>query len=396
MIWLKRGALALFALLVVGALYLAMREQPALVDVATVREGPMQVAIVEEGRSEYRNTYDIAAPIAGHLARSHLEKGDRVTAGKTIVAAIHPLDPPLIDSRTMAELQAARQAAAAALSIARVDLIRNRTNLALAERTAERASRLALTGIIAESTLEKASGDVELQKAIVQASEDTIRLRQAELASAEARVAQPGATPATRVETCCINLTAPVDGEVLDMFVRSEQPVAVGTPIARIGDPSRLRVVVGLLSADAVRLTPGTPAEIVDWGGDDALKAVIERIEPVAYTKVSALGIEEQRVDAVLGLLAADPRLGHNFRVTARIVAWQSEAVLSVPISALFRIGNDWALFRLVDGRIAETKVTIGHMNDRDAEVLSGLQAGDIVVMHPGDTLTDGRLAVPR
>ncbi len=391
-IWIKRLAILIAVLAVIGGFAYAFRTQPIGVDAGVVRLAPMKVSILQEGRTRIRNIYEISAPIAGHLARTILEEGDPVLADKTVIAAIHPLDPPLLDSRTRAELVAGRAAAAANLSIAKVELARAKTNLGLAEKGLERATRLATTGIIAESTLEKASGEYSVQKAVVEAAQSAIRLRQAELASAEASLLEPEVDSPDRAKACCVNLTAPISGVVLKMFAKSEQPVTVGAKIAEIGDPANLEIVVDLLSSDAVRIAPDTAAEIVNWGGDTPLAAKVRRIEPTGYTKVSALGIEEQRVDAVLELDGSDQRLGHGYRVYADIAVWQSPSVLQVPISALFRNGNDWNVF-VVDGSVVhQVKIEIDHINDRMAEVVSGLAESQNVVLHPGDTLSDGSL----
>mgnify|MGYP005806254157 CR=1 FL=1 len=392
LLWAKRLALAAVVIGVVLGFYQAMRTKPVAVDAGKVSRGEMTVSILQEGETRVRNVYGISSPIAGHLARTIIEKGDPVEAGKTVIAAIHPLEPPLIDSRTMAELEAARQAAAAGLAIAQVELEQARTNLGLAEKSLDRASRLAPSGVISESALEKAAGDVDLQRAIVNAAEAAIRLRKAELAAAEARLEQPASAAVDTKAGCCINLTAPVNGVVLDVFAKSEQPVGVGTKIAEIGDPRDLEIVIDLLSADAVRIRPGTTARIVNWGGEEALDAVVRRVEPTGYTKVSALGIEEQRVDAVLDLKTPEPRLGHGFRVFAEVAVWKAPDVLQVPLPALFRTGNDWSVFVIQGDRIAQKRVTVGQMNDRAAEVIDGLSEGDAVVLHPGDTLGDGTL----
>lgn len=393
--WPRRVGYAAVAFAVAGAAWWALREQPAQVDVATVADGPMRVTIREEGIARVRDVYAVSTPIAGHMSRTVLEEGDSVVAGKTIVAAIHPLDPPLIDRRTEAELLAARDAARSGVGIATSELGRAETSLKLAEEELERALKLFGPGVISESTLQRNRNEVALQRAAVDAARATVGYRQAELASAEARLLQPNSASRNAAD-CCVTLLAPIDGTVLAVHTRSEQAVAAGAVVAEIGDTSKLEIVVDLLSADAVRIAPGTKADILEWGGEGALSATVRKIDPAAFTKVSALGIEEQRVNVVFDLDKGAPGLGHGFRVVAELAIWDCPSCLQVPISALFRSGDTWRVFRLAEGRLSETEVEIGRMNDETAQVLRGLSPGDVVVVHPSDVLADGSPAVAR
>ena len=393
-VWLKRLAYAAAGLAVVAGFVYALREQPALVDIAEVTEAPMRVTIREEGTTRVREVYAISAPIAGHLTRTVIKEGDRLRAGITVVASIRPLDPPLIDRRTEAELLAARDAARSAVAIAEIELARATTALRLAQDELDRALKLFAPGIISESALQRYASQVEIQKAAADAARATIEVRKAELASAEARLLQPA--PGGGNGGCCVNLTAPVDGTVLSVLARSEQAVAVGTKIAEIGDTGDLEVVVDLLSSDAVAIGPGTRASVTDWGGDRPLAARVRRIDPAAFTKVSALGIEEQRVNAVLDLEETDARLGHGFRVFTEMVVWDCEACLQVPIGALFREGSRWSVFVVEGDRLKRAAIEIDHMNDEVAEVKTGLSVGQRVVLHPSDKVDDGSLVEVR
>lgn len=394
--WAKRAGALLVVAAIIGVFAYALREKPQPVDATQVTRGPLDVTIAQEGETRVRDVYAVSAPIAGHLARTVLEEGDRVTADETVVAAIHPLDPPLIDRRSEAELVAARDAARASVRMAELESQRLQSDLQLAKDNLDRARRLANTQFLAESALQRAQTEMEVLSAQLESAQAAIALRRAELASAEARLTQPDSVITARARGCCVSLTAPVDGVVLSVFARSEQPVAVGTKIAEIGDPSDLEVTVDLLSSDAVKVTPGTKARIIDWGGDKDLQAVVRRVDPAGFTKVSALGIEEQRVNLVLDLEDKDPRLGHGFRVYVRLTLWHSDDSLQVPISALFRTGRVWSLFVMREGRARQVEVEIGQMNDEHAEVLGGLEEGDIVILHPSDTLADGSLVEPR
>lgn len=392
-LWLKRFGLAVLGLALAAGFYLALREKPVDVDSATVSRGPMQLTLMQEGETRVREIYTISTPIAGHLSRTVLKVGDPVVAHRTVVAAIHPLDPPLIDNRTYEELLAGREVAAAAVTIATAEEERASTALQTAKDNLARSLRLARSGIVPESSLERSAGEVKELTAALASARSAVALRSAELKSAEARLRRPGEKGAQG--ECCVNLTAPADGVVLAMHARSEQPVAAGARIADIGDPRALEIVAALTSADAVSVRPGTAARIVDWGGAP-LRAHVTRVEPAAFTKVSALGIEEQRVNVVLDLDDRDARLGNAYRVFAELVLWESNSALQVPVSALFRKDGQWSLYRIRDGRAETVALTLGHINGRQAEVLSGLVEGDRVILFPSDVIAEGRLVAPR
>ena len=395
MLWLKRLGLLVLAGLIAGGFYIALREKPTPVDTAVVTEGPMQVSIREQGVARVRAVYSVSAPIAGHLSRSLLTEGDQVQGGKSVVASIHPLDPPLLDARTIAELEAGKDAAKTSVGLATIELERAEAALKLANDDLKRATRLAERGIISESALQKYSSAVDNQESAVESARAAITLRQAELASTQARSMQTG-PDRTDAASCCVDLVAPVSGTVLSIAVKSEQAVAPGMKIAEIGDLSNLEIAVEILSSDAVQIKPGTKAQIVDWGSADALAATVRRVDPSAFTKVSALGIEEQRVSAILDLDQTDPRLGHDYRVFAQMAIWDCEKCIQVPISALFRTGNDWTAFKLDGDRLILQPVSIGHMNADVAEVTAGLKPGETVVVHPSDVLSQGSLIEPR
>ncbi len=392
-----RIGLAALAAIVGAGLYVALREQPVSVDAAPVIEGPMIVTIDQEGVTRVRNVYTVSAPISGHLDRTSLEEGDPVEANRTVVASIHPMDPPLIDRRTEAELLAAIEAARSGVAQAELEHQRALSALEPAEADLERAVRLFGSNIVSERDLQRATTEVALQEAQVKSTEARIRQRQAELNSAKARLMRPGDEILDiKGRECCVEVTAPIDGIVLSVRVKSEQAVAAGTPLAEVGDPRDLEIAVDLLSEDAVRIRPGLKATITDWGGEENLDATVRRVDPSAFTKVSALGIEEQRVNAVLDLDRPEPLLGHGYRVFARLAIWRSEKALQAPIAALFRTSGNWAVFRIVDDRAELVPVEIGHLNDESAEVTAGLSRGDRVVLHPSDTLDDGGLVAPR
>ncbi len=395
--WLKRTIGFVALVLVVGGFYYALRERPVGVDVALVTSGPMQVSIKEEGETRVRDVYTVSSPMAGNLARISLDEGDDVTANETIVASIRPLGPPFLDTRTRRELQSAVTAAQSGVALAQVEFERSKMALQLAQSEFDRASALAKRKILPLSQLEKAFNALELQKAQVKSSEAAINLRKAELVSAEIRIQQPSDVnePVNR-QGCCVNVTAPINGVILNVLARSEQPVSPGTRIAEIGNPRELEVVVDLLSSDAAKIEIGAEVQLSEWGGSNILAGAVRRVDPAAFTKVSSLGIEEQRVNVVIDLKDAPPALGHGYRVVTNLVTWKENEVLQIPIGALFRSDGDWATFAVENGVAQTRRLKLGQMNDETAQVLSGVDRDESVILYPNDVLKDGSLIEAR
>ncbi len=396
-VWIKRIIYSTLVLAVAAGFYTALGEKPLIVDSAIVKLAPMQIAISADGVARVKDVYTIFSPISGHLDRSTLNEGQPVTAGNTVVALIHPLDPPFLDQRTRSELTAAIEAAQSSVAVVEAQLDSAQSTLTLARSEYRRSSKLAQTNLITESAMDRAYSNVQLREAEVTRANALIRLRRAELVSAKARLLQPGdVNTAPTGEECCVSLMSPIDGKVLQVFARSEQAVSTGARIAQVGDPGKLEIVVDLLSSDATRIKPGIPAEIVEWGGERTLAATVRVIEPSAFTKISALGIEEQRVNAVLDLEDSPPALGHNYRVVVRLVVWSADEVLQLPIGALFRANGEWAVFA-VDGEHAVIRnIKIGKMNETNAEILEGLVTGQVVILYPNDLLEHGSLVALR
>ncbi len=396
-VWFRRIGLLALAAVIGAGFYLALRERPIPVDTAIVSKGLLQVTIDEEGVTRVKDVYAVSSPIAGYLSRTTLDEGETVRAHETIIASIHPLDPPFLDERTRAELMAAAEAARSAVALAQVEQRRAQTTLDLAQSNYERAEKLAKTKTISISQLEHRFSELELKKAQVSSTEATINLRKAELASAEARLQQPGDRSVShRANDCCVNITAPIDGVVLEVLTRSEQAVSPGTKIAEIGDPRNLEIIVDLLSSDAAKIEHGASVLITDWGGEEDLEGTVRMIEPAAFTKVSSLGIEEQRVNVVIDPASVPKNLGHGYRVLARLGIWQQDHVLQVPIAALFRTGGNWSVFVIENGRARLLQIDIGQMNSTDAQILGGIEADDNVILYPSDVLEDGSLVEER
>ncbi|MEZ5841373.1 MAG: efflux RND transporter periplasmic adaptor subunit [Hyphomicrobiales bacterium] len=377
---------------VVGLSVWALQPKPHSVDIATIATGPLEVTVEEEGVTRIRDVYTVSAAVGGKVLRSPRKVGDEVVANETVLAIVEPTDPTFLDARSQRVAEAAVSAARAAVVLAEAQVRQNQSSLDFARSDLERAVELARRKTISERALEKAGLDVATAEASLASAEATLDVRKRELESAKAQLIQPGEDEA-RPENCCVQVRAPVNGRVLKVVNESEQVVPAGTPLIEVGDPANLELVVDLLSRDAVRVVPGARARIDAWGGARTLDATVERIEPAAFTKVSALGIEEQRVKTILRLDSPPDvwrELGHGFRIVAHIVVWQKADAVIVPLAALFRRGDDWATFRVENGVAHLVKVSIGERNQREAEVVDGLSAGDRVILHPNDEITDG------
>jgi HlyD family secretion protein len=379
---------------VAGLLAVALWPTAIAVDVADVGRGPLVVTVDEEGQTRVRDRFVISAPVTGRVLRIELQPGDRVKRGDP-VARVQPESPPLLDARTRAEAQAAVESARAALGRARADEQRARTTLAQATRELARARELAAGGLTTPQEVETRQDEVEAAQELVNGAAFAVRAASSELQRAEARIATPPGEVSGRVTV----VTAPVDGVVLKRVRESESIVPAGEPLLEIGDPSNLEVVSDLLSTDAVRVTAGHRAMIEQWGGDRVLDAKVRRVEPAGFTKISALGVEEQRVNVILDFV--DPAeawaaLGDAYRVEVRIVVWEAASVLKLPTSALFREGEQWATYVVDAGRVRKALVEIGRQTGQEAEVLSGISEGETVILHPGDTVTEGvRVQLP-
>jgi len=397
-ITIRRIALGLGIAAIAAAMLWAFWPKPIGADIASIQRGPIEVTVEDEGVTRIRDVYTISAPITGKMLRTHRKVGDPVVAWETEVATIEPIDPEFLDVRSQKVSEAAVQAASAAVDLAEAQLNEARSQLQFAESELSRATELAAKQAIAPRALEKAKIDVAMAEAAVASAKASVEVRQRELQSASARLLQP-TDPTTRASACCINIRAPISGSILRVIAESEQVVQAGTPLLEIGDPENLELVVDLLSRDAVRVPDAALARIEAWGGETVLNARVRRIEPAGFTKVSALGIEEQRVRVILDFI--DPpeqwkRLGHSFRVVGRIVVWQSDDELLVPLGALFRRDQSWAVFVVKDGRAELRKIEIGQRNIQAAQVLSGLSEGEQVILHPSDQIQDGVSVAPR
>lgn len=399
----RRGLIAVVAVGVVGAgLAHAFRPQPVPADFATADRGELVVTVDEEGRTRVRDVYVVSTPVAGRVMRIEKEVGDTVTAGDTLLATVQPSEPSFLDLRSRRRAEAEIKAAEAALALAKAELARARAELEFAGSDLARARPLAQRGAISTREYERYQLEVKTRAAAVDTAEAAVKVRESELDTARAMLITPDITvrEPDGAATCCVDIYPPVDGRILKIMQESENVVIAGTPLMEIGDLNQLEVVIDLLSSDAVRVAPGAEVMIERWGGGDMLRGSVRRVEPYGYTKVSALGIEEQRVDVVVDFTGPTARwrsLGHGYRVEARIAVWRGEDVVRAPVSALFRQGGDWTVFVVdEDDRARERRITIGHRNTRHAEVLTGLEKGERVVVYPSDRVADGVRLVAR
>lgn len=381
------------ALAVLAFLVWAFLPRAVEVELAEVALRPLEVAVEEEGEARIREVFTVSATIAGKLQRIGLHAGDEVSEGQP-VASIGPAAPVLLDSRARAVAEAAAAAAQAATDLARAQLAQAEANRDFAQGEANRAVALFQKGAMSARAYDTAIREQKTAEAAVSSAVANLAVREKELESAVAmlRSEVPG-----NGSFCCVDILAPVSGKVLRVLTESEQVVQSGTPILELGDPGNLEIVVELLSRDAVRVTEGATATVSGWGGPP-VAAEVERVEPSAVTRVSALGIDEQRVTVVLRLTGAPgdwQGLGHGFRVIARIALWREDGVLTIPVGALFRDGPDWATYAVRDGRAEVQRITLGERNEDFAQVLEGLAAGDRVILHPSDQVVPGVSVAP-
>ena len=383
---LKHKRLIAGIVIVLAIVVMAMWPESIEVGVTRVDRGPMQVTLDEDGETRIRERFVVSAPVAGRLQRIELEPGDSVVRGKTVVARLTTADAPLLDPRTRGELEASVEAARAAVGQARAELERATVELMRARTTLQRQQELMKAGAIAADSLDAAETAVSTAEEVRKAAEFAVARSESELQLARARLQAPAAGGRA------VEIVAPVNGVILKRLRESESVVPVGEPLLQIGEPARIEIVADFLSTDAVRIQPGFRVLIEGWGGTTALEGRVRRIEPAGFMKVSALGVEEQRVNVLIDFEdpSAAGRLGDGYRVEVRIINWQDDDVVKVPVGGLFRRGNDWAAFVVEGEQVRLQAVEIGQRNDVEAQVIKGLSPGQTVVLHPPDTLMDG------
>ncbi len=377
--WIKRAVCGLIVAAGIAGLTWFAWPRPIAVDLANVTKGPLEVTVDDEAKTRVRHVYTVSAPLAGKVLRTSREVGDQVIADETVLAVMQPTIPSFHDVRTHEELQAALASSEAAMKLAEAEVRRIEAALAFARTELERAEKLARTDAISLKALDKARFDVETNEAALASAKAQLDVRRYERTRAAAQLTHPNGNSEPQSDpACCIQIRAPVSGRVLKVVQESEAVVQAGAPLVEIGDPRDLEIVADLLSTDAVRIKPGALVRIDGWGGP-----------PIQ----GSLGIEEQRVSTIIDLVdqpEVRSALGHEFRVNVHVSIWNTADALRVPVGALFRRGDDWAIFAIRGGRAQTTLVRIGNRNSQSAQVLEGLSEGDQVVLHPSDRIRDG------
>jgi len=387
--WLRRGLGASAVIGLVALIVVASLPSPVPVDVAAAARGRLEVTVDEDGRSRVKDRYVVSAPLTGNLARIELEPGDAVEAG-AVLARLVPLAAPMLDARTRSTSEAQVAAAGAAQRQAAAQIERARAALEFARREAAQQRALRAGGAATDRDVERAELDERTAQADLTSAEFGARVAAYELATASAalgRLKQGGKGSGDEQE-----VRSPVSGRVLRVVTKNEGVVQAGSPLVEIGDPRALELTVDILTSDAVLVKPGCAARLEHWGGPP-LAGRVRLVEPSAFTRVSSLGVEEQRVNVVIELTDPYPAwasLGDGYRVEARIVTWSSEDALTVPMSAVFRRGDGWAAYAVEDGKARLRPVEVGHRTDTRVEITSGLAEGDRVITHPSDRVTEG------
>lgn len=383
------NTIALITLGTVAAvmLMLWLGPSPARVDVAKATRGSMRVTVDGEGKARVRDRYVVAAPVAGRIRRIALRRGDEVERGQ-VVAQIETLPLTPLDPRQRAEAIGRVDAAQDAKREVDRMIERSKAIYDQARRDCERCEVLARSGDISRQELEQAQTEVATSFREYEAARSRAESAAHEVEVASAALLAADQSPSS--VTSVVKVQAPVRGKVLRVVEESERVIAAGAPLVELSNPSMLEVVIELLSTDAVKVQPGALVLIDGWGGQDVLEARVRLMEPSAFTKVSALGIEEQRVNVVADLTAPSTALGDGYRVEGRIIVWQSDNVLQVPVSALFRRGESWSLFVVENGEARLRDVEVGQRTAFGAEIKSGLDEGATVIVHPANTITDG------
>lgn len=380
--WLGVGVLV--ALIAFG-----MKGKPVEVETGAVTRSALTVRVSEEGKTRIRNRYVVSAPAAGKMRRVSLKAGDEVKAGETLLTAIEPVVSPLLDPRAKAQAEAmvATRDAAQRQAAESLEAAKASSNLAIADR--DRVRAVQMPGSISKSDRDRVEGDANVKAAQVRAAEFTLKVAEYELAQARTALERPKPDTAGNLA----EVKSPVSGRVLKVMQESEAIVSPGTQILEIGDPADIEIEAEILSRDAVAIHDGDAVEIEQWGGEQPLKGRVRRVEPAGFTKISALGVEEQRVIVLSDLVDAPKeaaRLGDRFRVEVRVAVWHRDDVPVVPAGALFREGNAWKTFAFRNGKAAKVTLEVGRTDGRFTEVVSGLSTGDEVLLHPPDTVKDG------
>jgi len=387
-----RLGITLLVLVIIGGLALGFMPGAVQVETAAVSTGPLEVVVEEEGKTRVRDRYVISAPVAGYARRIGLHAGDALKAGQ-VVAVIEPASAAALDPRSHAQAAAAARAAEATMAAAREKAKAAVAQAELARQELERAESLRQSRFISAQAMDKARSDADRTQAAKSAAAHDVTAAQFELERARAALADVGKWQGGR-PTDALMIRTPVAARVLKVVRESEGAVPAGTPLIEVGDPESLEVEVEVLSTQAVKIAPGARVLFDRWGGEATLQGIVRVVEPTGFTKVSALGVEEQRVRVIADFVSPRDqwsRVGDGYRVEARFVVWRGEDILQIPASALFRHDSGWAVFVAEEGRARLRAIETGQRAGLRVQVLSGLKAGESVIAHPDDKIVDGK-----
>ena len=366
----------------------ALREPVQLVSVATVARGALEQSFLEEGKTRLKQRYIVTAPLAGQVRRISLQPGDAVRAGQ-VLAEIEPVSASLLDARARSQAQAEVASSEAALQAARQRISAAESASAVAQKELQRLGTLAASGMVTASLLDQTRAQADGAAAALSSARAEVQMAQQRLHGAQAMLADEGRAGRGKL----ISVTAPVDGVIVKRVVESATAVPVGQVLLEIGNPQALEMEVEVLSSDAVRLQAGTRARVLRWGGEGVLEASVTRVEPGGYTKISALGVEEQRTRVILDFVTAQEKrsaLGDAYRVEVEFILRQEQDVLQVASNALFRHADGWAVYRVESETARRTPVQLGLRSALLSQVLGGLQAGQRVIVQPDDRIKEG------
>jgi len=395
----KRLAKITLAFIAVALLIFAFIPEKLAVDLISVEKGNLTVSVEGEGKTRIHDVYTIYTPIKGRVTRIESNAGDSVTAGKTIIANMYPANPAFLDKRSEIQAKADINGAEAALDLASSKVRQAQAKLELDQSEYKRAQKLFKTNMVSTAELERAEIKLTMQKAEKDTFIANKALMESRLKAAQAKSIQPEFTDYIQSETCQICIYSPVDGHVLRILHKSESIIPVGTALVEIGDLKDLEINIEMLSTNAVKVNVGDKAFIKRWGGTEDLAARVKVIEPSGFTKISALGVEEQRVNVILSLTDTYEKwqsLGDAFRVEAEIVIDDIKSIIKVPLSALFRQNGEWSVLKVIDGKVVLQVVMVGKRNNLFAEITKGLAVGEQVIIHPNNSIEVGMKVIQR
>lgn len=385
--------LLFIALMGSALLAYALWPRPVEVEVVRVSRGPLQVTVDEDGKTRVKERYLVSAPLTGQLSRIELEVGDPVEAGKTVLAIIQPTDPSLLDARLLAESEARVKAAESAIQQAEARIAATREAHGLAEHQYQRAKGLSRTNAISKEMLDAAEHQERIAAETLRAAQFALQVAKYESELAKSAFIRTRPKTDEESDQTRLEIRSPVSGRVLRVMQESAAVVAPGQSLLEVGNIQELEMEIDVLSADAAQIRPGSRVILEHWGGDTPLQGRVRLIEPSGFTKISALGVEEQRVNVIADFDEPPERLrslGDAFRIEAGIVVWETDDTLQLPAGALFRSGSNWAVFVAKNGRAELREVAIGRSNGRMTQILDGLAEGETVVAYPSDQVHGG------